>query len=115
MSEDRLDSAVQGMRDEAVDAATLEAARARVWSTLTSTAGAGCAEFRPDFPSYLGGTLTGGRRVLLEDHVGRCAACRHSICIAAPVLDAGSRREMATTVISRDLPEECRLLRSGIC
>ena len=50
MSEDRLDSALEEMKQEAVDAATLEAARARVWNTLTNTAVDGCAEFRPDLP-----------------------------------------------------------------
>ncbi len=76
MSEDRLDSAVEGMKQEAVDAPTLDAVRTRVWNTLTNTAVDGCAEFRPDFPAYVSGTLTGGRRVLLEDHVSRCSACR---------------------------------------
>ncbi len=76
MVEDRLERALQEMRQEAVDAGTLDAARGRVWDTLTSAASAGCAEFRPDFHAYLGGTLTGGRRVLLEDHISRCSACR---------------------------------------
>ena len=76
MSEDRLDRALQGMKDEAVDAAALDAVRTRVWSNLAGAAVDGCAEFRPDFPAYLSGALVGGRRVLLEDHVSRCSACR---------------------------------------
>jgi hypothetical protein len=76
MSEDRLERALQEMSQEAVDAVTLDAARARVWSTVTNAAAAGCAELRPDFRAYVSGTLTGGRRVLLEDHISRCAACR---------------------------------------
>ena len=32
MSEDRLDSALEEMKQETVDAATLDAARARVWN-----------------------------------------------------------------------------------
>ena len=76
MSEDRLDSALEGMKQETVDVATLDAVRGRVWKTLTGAAVDGCAEFRPDFPAYVSGTLTGGRRVLLEDHVSRCTACR---------------------------------------
>jgi FecR protein/Putative zinc-finger len=79
MSEDRLDNALEGMKHEAVDAATLDAVRGRVWNKLTDAAVDGCAEFRPDFPAYLSGTLTGGRRVLLEDHVSRCAACRTAL------------------------------------
>jgi hypothetical protein len=76
MSEDRLERALQEMRDEPVDAATLDAARAGVWNRMNSAAGAGCAEFRPDFSAYAGGTLTGSRRLLMEDHLSRCPACR---------------------------------------
>ena len=76
MSEDRLEKALQEMREEPVDAATLGAARARVWNRMTSTAVAGCAEFRPDLPAYQSGTLTGSRRLLMEDHLSRCPACR---------------------------------------
>src|SRR5262249_53676770 len=59
--------------------ATLEAARVRVWDTLTNAAVAGCGEFRPDFRAYLGGTLTGGRRLLVEDHISRCSAGRAAL------------------------------------
>ena len=79
MSEDRLERALEEMRREAVDAGTLDAARARVWDKVTNAAVAGCAEFRPDFRAYLSGTLTGSRRVLMEDHLSRCPACRVSM------------------------------------
>lgn len=79
MSEDRLEKALQEMRDEPVDARTLEAARLRVRDRLTSIGLAGCAEFRPDLSAYLGGTLTGSRRLLMEDHLSRCAACRSAV------------------------------------
>ena len=79
MSEDRLDSALEGMKQEAVDAETLEAARARVWDRMMNAAAPGCAEFRPDLRAYLSGAVTGGRRVLLEDHISRCSACRTAL------------------------------------
>ena len=85
MSQDRLDRALDEMRREAVDAGTLDAARARVWDKVTnaavaaSAAMAQCAEFRTDFRAYLSGTLTGSRRVLMEDHLSRCPACRASM------------------------------------
>jgi hypothetical protein len=79
MSQDRLDRALREMQDEAVEPSTLEAVRTRVWNKLPNAVLAGCAEFLPDFPAYVAGTVTGGRRVLLEDHVSRCAACRTTL------------------------------------
>src|SRR5580765_2708526 len=76
MSEDRLNQALQEMTSESMDPSTLDAARARVWEKLANTSGAGCAEFRPDLQAFVSGTLTGSRRVLLEDHISRCTACR---------------------------------------
>jgi hypothetical protein len=67
------------MTQESVDPGMLDAARVRVWKQVASAAGAGCAELRPDFPAYLGGILAGGRRVLVEDHISRCAACRAAL------------------------------------
>ncbi|MFO7692261.1 MAG: FecR domain-containing protein [Vicinamibacterales bacterium] len=90
MSEDRLEKALQEMKQEDVDAGTLDAARARVWDAVASAAGAGCAEFRPDFRAYLSGELAGSRPVLLEDHLGRCPACR-----AAMAELKGERRVIA--------------------
>ena len=46
MSEDRLETALQDMQHESVDADVIEAARVRVWGKVTSTVDAGCAEFR---------------------------------------------------------------------
>src|SRR5512137_560226 len=103
MSEDRLEQALQEMRQEDVDAATLDAARARVWNAVTGTAG--CAEFRAEFHAYLGGGLADGRRVLLEDHLGRCPACR-----AAMAEQKGERRVIAMPQRSR---ATARLVRWG--
>ncbi len=90
MSEDRLEKALQEMRQEDVDAGTLDAARARAWNAVANAAGAGCAEFRPDFGAYLRGALGDSRRVLLEDHLSRCPACR-----AAMADQKGERRVIA--------------------
>jgi hypothetical protein len=79
MSQDRLERALEEMTQEPVDAATLEAARARVWNKLNNDAAAGCAEFQADFRAYQTGSLTGSRRLLLEDHVSRCTACRTAL------------------------------------
>ena len=79
MSEDRLERALQEMKHEDVNAGTLEAARARVWGSMTNAVSATCAEFRPDFPAYLRNELGDSRRILLEDHLSRCPGCRTRI------------------------------------
>jgi FecR protein/Putative zinc-finger len=79
MSEDRLERALEEMKAEDVDAGTLAAARTRVWEKVTNTGSATCAEFRQDFRAYLGNALGGSRRILVEDHLSRCPACRARI------------------------------------
>ena len=54
------DQALQDMKDERVDAATLATARTRVWNNVN--AGAACAEFRQDFRAYLDNGLGDKRR-----------------------------------------------------
>ena len=73
---DNLERAIQDMKAEDVDAATLEAARARVWANMTTTTSATCAEFRQDFHAYLRKELGDRRRLLVEDHLSRCPGCR---------------------------------------
>src|SRR6188508_523232 len=101
MSEDRLERALQEMKHEDVDTATLEAARARVWGSMTNAVSATCAEFRPDFRAYLGNGLGAGRRVLVEDHLSRCPGCRTRIAemkgertvVAMPVRSSSRRMQ----------------------
>ena len=54
MSEDRLERALREMRAEGVDTSEIEAARARVWEKVANPGSAVCAEFRQEFPAYLG-------------------------------------------------------------
>jgi hypothetical protein len=79
MSDDRLESALEAMKREAVDATTLDAARDRVWHAVTNAAAAACVEFRPDLGAYLSGSLTSSRRMLLQDHISRCSVCRAAL------------------------------------
>jgi hypothetical protein len=79
MSEDRLERALQQMKDEDVDAGTVEAARARVWENVTSAGSVTCAEFRQDLRAYLASELGASRRTLVEDHLSRCPGCRARI------------------------------------
>ena len=99
MSEDRLEKALQEMRQEEADASTLDAARARVWDRVAGTASAGCAEFRPDLRAYLSGALGGNRRVLMEDHLGRCPACRAAIWNSSSTPGASMPRRLSWIVL----------------
>ncbi len=76
---DNLERALQEMKDENADAATLEAARGRVWANMTDGVTAACVEFRQDFHAYLRQELADTRRMLLEDHLSRCPSCRARI------------------------------------
>jgi ferric-dicitrate binding protein FerR (iron transport regulator) len=78
-SEDRLERALQEMKEENMDAGTLEAARARVWENVRNAGSFTCAEFRQDFRAYLGNGLGDNRRILVEDHLSRCPGCRTKI------------------------------------
>jgi ferric-dicitrate binding protein FerR (iron transport regulator) len=99
MSEDRLEQALAELRKEDVEAGRLEAARARVWNTMTSAGSATCAEFRQDFQAYLANGLGSSRRLLVEDHLGRCPGCRALIAemkgertvVAMPRASSGRR------------------------
>ncbi len=73
---DNLEQALQQMRDEDVNVATVETVRARVWSNMTTATSATCAEFRQDLDAYLRNELGDRRRLLVEDHLGRCPGCR---------------------------------------
>src|SRR6266542_3778609 len=79
MSEDRLERALQAMKEEDADSGTLEGARARVWEKVTNAGSATCAEFRQDFHAYLVHELGGSRRILVDDHLSRCPGCRARI------------------------------------
>jgi hypothetical protein len=76
MSEERLDKALEAMRNEEAAASDLAAARERVWRQLAGTPAGACTEFRPALRDYLDGKLVEARLLLMEDHLGRCADCR---------------------------------------
>jgi len=76
MSDERLERALQEMTEEDVDSGTLQAARVRVWENMAAADGATCAEFRQDLAAYLHGQVGGSRRLLVDDHLSRCPACR---------------------------------------
>lgn len=77
MSEDRLDKALEAMKAEKVSEEELAQAHDRTWQRLGT--GILCVEFEREMRGYLDEKLEGGRRLLVEDHLGRCARCRASL------------------------------------
>lgn len=75
MSEDRLEKALEALRNESVTEEESANVRARVWERLAASAQV-CGEFRAQLKEYLVGRLPESRRLLMEDHLGRCAECR---------------------------------------
>ncbi len=79
MSEDRIDKALEAMRNESVPAEESDAARARAYDKLTAAPATVCGGFQTDLVAYLEGGLEASRRLLLEDHLGRCPECRREL------------------------------------
>jgi hypothetical protein len=103
MSEDMLERALQEMKEEDVNAGALQAARARVWDKMTNVGSATCAELQQDFQRYLVGDLGGSRRMLVDDHLSRCPACR------ARIADMQGKR----TVVAMPVRSSSRWMRRG--
>ncbi len=86
MPETVLDALLDDVRAGEPDAEVMDAARARGWARLQAAAAASvatapeaienCAGFQALFPEYRERTLTPARRMLVEDHLHECVACR---------------------------------------
>lgn len=86
----QFDELIESMRQEDVPAEQWAGSRDRVWKQLAAeapelqvamptAAGALCDNFREQFAAYHDGTLSGARKLLMEDHLGRCPACRRAL------------------------------------
>lgn len=76
MSEEKLEQALEEMRNENPSPEQLAGAHTRVWQKLAHPIPAACLEFRQEIPEYLAGQLALKRRLLMDDHISRCAQCR---------------------------------------
>jgi hypothetical protein len=76
MSEDRLDKALEAIKNEDVNARELAAAHDRVWERLEAPGESLCSEFQLQFQDYVDGKLDRNRLLLIEDHLSRCPSCR---------------------------------------
>src|SRR5437868_7073903 len=77
MTEEQFDELLKEMREEEAPPEQVAAARDRVWGKIAGSASLACAELRPEFGAYLGGQLIESRRLLVDDHLGRCSECRN--------------------------------------
>ena len=87
MSDHKFDRLLSEIRNEKVDDQVVSQAGERVWSSITSSSAAelsthmlrSCEDFQTLVPAYLDKKLPEARRLLLEDHVHQCVACRHAV------------------------------------
>ncbi len=79
MKEQRFDELLKDIREESATAQEVAAARRRVQDRLKGSISPLCLEFRPELGAYLEDRLTASRRLLLEDHLGRCDPCRRAL------------------------------------
>ncbi|HUK91796.1 MAG TPA: FecR domain-containing protein, partial [Blastocatellia bacterium] len=98
-----IDKAAAEIRGETIDLSESQKAAERVWMKLSNGAQSmkpaapqvgqirGCQDFQALIPTYLDGTLSSARVLLLEDHVHECIPCRKALKAARqgePVLPA---------------------------
>jgi hypothetical protein len=88
MSEDRLDKALEAMKNENVSTEELAGVHDRVWEKLANPGEALCAEFQAQFGDYLDEKLDDNRRLLMEDHLSRCPNCRAKLAAQKGVVPA---------------------------
>jgi len=102
MTDHDFDRLVSSIRDDVPDAETARAAADRVRERLGAADGPNgiCAQFRADFDAYRAGKLAEGRRMLLEDHLHSCVACRreYSGATNTPVVVMTRSRPMTRRV-----------------
>ncbi len=87
MSDQKFDRLLSEIRNEQVDEQVIARASERVWSSIASTPTAdlsmhtlrSCEDFQALIPGYLDKNLPEARRLLFEDHVHQCVACRHRV------------------------------------
>jgi hypothetical protein len=87
MSDHKFDRLLSEIRNERVNDQMVAQSGERVWSSITGSPTAelgmhtlrSCEDFQTLIPAYLDKNLPESRRLLLEDHVHRCVACRHAV------------------------------------
>ena len=85
MSDHKFDRLLSEIRNEAIDDRVVAQASDRVWSSLSASPVQSmqklrsCEDFQTLIPAYLEKNLPEARRLLFQDHVHQCVACRHAV------------------------------------
>jgi hypothetical protein len=86
MSDHKFDRLISGIRNEQVDDRVVAQAGERVWSSITASPTVElthmlrrCEDFQALIPAYLDKNLPEARKLLFQDHVHQCVACRHAV------------------------------------
>jgi hypothetical protein len=87
MSDQKFNRLLSEIRNQQVDERVVAQAGERVWSSITASPAAAdgmhrlgnCEDFQRLIPGYLEKNLPEARRLLFEDHLHRCVACRHAV------------------------------------
>jgi ferric-dicitrate binding protein FerR (iron transport regulator) len=87
MSDHKFDQFISEIRNEHVNDGIVSEAGERVWASISGSSAAelsihklrSCEDFTAVVPAYLGKNLSEPRRLLFEDHVHQCVACRRAV------------------------------------
>ena len=87
MSDQKFDRLLSEIRNEQVDDRVVAQAGERVWSSITAAPSSefgaqklrSCEDFQTLIPAYLDKNLAQARKMLFEDHVHECVACRRAL------------------------------------
>jgi FecR protein/Putative zinc-finger len=87
MSDHKFERLLSQIRSEHVDDQVVARAGERVWSAISTSPSAelsmhklrSCEDFQALIPAYLGKNLPQARRLLFQDHVHECVACRRAV------------------------------------
>ncbi len=113
MSDHKFDRLLSEIHNEAIDDRVVAEASDRVWSSISASPAAqfsmqtlrSCEDFQALIPAYLEKNLPEARRLLFQDHVHQCVACRHAVeqarlgemqVVHQPAWQAESQAKMTT-------------------
>jgi hypothetical protein len=95
MNNQEFDRLLNSIREDQPDPQVVEAAGARVRERLLGGSEL-CTHFQAEFDAFRAGMLSESRRMLLEDHLHSCVACRRQFSgtVNAPVVQITSKRRI---------------------